>query len=57
MRVTHVYQSIEYEPAASLKDFLKEISDAKREGDRNLDTAIIADTMKFFLLRLCHQIY
>ena len=46
LRVTHVYQSIEYEPNACFKDFVKEISDARREGDRDPDTAIIADTMK-----------
>ena len=46
LNVTHVYQSIEYEPNACFKNFVKEISDARREGDRDPDTAIIADTIK-----------
>lgn len=44
--VTHVYQWVEYEPDACFQKFVTDISNSRREGDKNPDTAIIAHTMK-----------
>ena len=46
LRVTHIYQTIEYTPQACFKDFGEKVSKARRQGDLNPDSAIIADTMK-----------
>ena len=44
--ITKVYQVIEYEPKTCFKQFAQDVSDARRTGDINPDTSIIADTMK-----------
>ena len=49
--VTHVYQVIQYWPDNCFRKFGKEVSDARRAGDKDPDQAIIADTMK--LLGTC----
>ena len=46
MVVTKIYQLIEYQDKRCFKKFVKEVSDARRTGDIDPDTAIIADTMK-----------
>ena len=46
LKVTHVYQTIEYTPQACFKEFGEKVSDARRKGDQSSDYAIIADTMK-----------
>ncbi len=44
--VTHVYEVIQYWPDNCFMKFVKEVSNARRAGDRDPDQAIIADTMK-----------
>ena len=46
MIVTKIYQVVEYRQQRCFQDFVKEVSDARRQGDRDPNTAIIADTMK-----------
>ncbi len=46
LKVTHVYQTVEYTPKACFKQFGEKVSEARRMGDQNPDCAIIADTMK-----------
>jgi hypothetical protein len=46
MVVTKIYQVVEYQARACFRDFMEEVSDARREGDVSTDKAIIADTMK-----------
>ena len=46
LQVTHIYQVIEYRSQRCFKKFVSEVSDARREGDRDVNQAIIADTMK-----------
>ena len=41
-----IYQSVEFQAQRCFKDFVQEVSDARGQGDVNLDTAIIAETMK-----------
>ena len=44
--ITHVYQVIQYWPDNCFEQFGKDVSNARRAGDRDPDQAIIADTMK-----------
>ena len=44
--VTKVYQVVEFQQQRCFRDFVKEVSDARRQGDIDPDTAIIADTNK-----------
>lgn len=44
--VTKGYQVVEYTPKACFKPFGEAVSDARRDGDRDPNKAIIADTMK-----------
>ena len=44
--VTHVYQVIQYWPDNCFEKFGKDVSNARRAGDKDPDQAIIADTMK-----------
>jgi len=44
--VTRVYQVVEYTPKACFKPFGEAVSDARRDGDRDPNKAIITDTMK-----------
>ena len=46
MVVTKIYQVVEFQAQRCFKDFVEEVSDARRQGDVNPDTAIIAETMK-----------
>ena len=46
MEVTKIHQVIEFTPSACFKPFQDRVSDARREGDKDPNTAIIADTMK-----------
>ena len=46
MRVTNVNLIIEYEPSPCFRKFGVNVSNARREGDRNSSYAIIAETMK-----------
>ena len=44
--VTKIYQVVEYTPSPCFKQFVEQVSDARRAGDIDPDQAIIADTMK-----------
>ena len=44
--VTEVHKSLEYIPKACFKPFTDQVSQARRNGDDDADTAIIAETMK-----------
>ncbi len=44
--VTKVYKAVEYIPKACFKPFTEQVSQARRNGDDDPDTAIIAETMK-----------
>ena len=44
--VTKMYQVVEFLQKRCFKDFVKEVSDARRQGDADPNTAIIADTKK-----------
>ncbi|XP_053391895.1 uncharacterized protein LOC128554634 [Mercenaria mercenaria] len=46
MVVTKVYQVVEYQQQRCFQAFVEEISEARRAGDRDPDTAIISDTNK-----------
>ena len=46
LRVTKIYQVVEYRKMACFESFVQEVSDARRAGDASKDMAIIADTMK-----------
>jgi hypothetical protein len=46
MVVNKIYQVVEFQQQRCFKNFVKEVSDARRMGDRDPNTAIIADTMK-----------
>ena len=46
MVVTKIYQVVEFQQQRCFRGFVQEVSDARRHGDENPDTAIIADTMK-----------
>ena len=46
LEVTRIYQVIQYTPVPCFKPFGDAVSDARREGDRDVNKAIIADTMK-----------
>lgn len=57
LRVTKVYQVVEFTPQRCFKDFVEKVSDARRHGDANPKTAIIADTMKLIgELSLVHSL-
>ena len=44
--ITRIYQVVEFQQQRCFRDFVREVSDARRQGDIDPDTAIIADTMK-----------
>jgi hypothetical protein len=46
LKVTKVYEVIEYTPKNCFTGFADEVSNARREGDRDPSTAVIAETMK-----------
>jgi hypothetical protein len=46
MVVTKIYQVVEYQQQRCFQDFVKEVSDARRRGDVDKNTTILADTMK-----------
>ena len=48
--VTRIYQVAEYIPVPYFKPFSEAVSDARRDGDANLDKAIIADAIKLVTL-------
>ena len=46
LKVTKVYEVIEYAPKNCFSGFADDVSNVRREGDRDPSTAVIADTMK-----------
>ncbi len=46
MEVTKIYQVVEYRRQKCFESFVQQVSDARREGDKLPEKAIIADTMK-----------
>ena len=44
--VTRIYQVVEFQQQRCFRDFVQEVSDARRQGNVDPDTDIIADTMK-----------
>ena len=44
--VSKVYLLVEYTPEQTFKSFVKEVTDARRLGDRNLDCKILSDLYK-----------
>ena len=44
--VTKIFQVIEFQAKRCFQEFVREVSDARRQGDINPETAIIADMMK-----------
>jgi hypothetical protein len=46
MKVTKIYQVVEYRKMACFQHFVQDVSDARRAGDASPELAIIADTMK-----------
>lgn len=46
LQVTRIYQVVEYTPSPCFKPFGEAVSNARRDGDRDPNKAIIADTMK-----------
>ena len=44
--VTKIYQIIEFQKQRCFRNFVQDVSDARRQGDVDTDTAIIADTNK-----------
>ena len=48
LHVTDVYEVTEYVPKSCFESFADDVSDARRQGDSDPSTAIIAETMKLF---------
>ena len=46
MRVTRVYQCVEYTPAKCFEAFTKEVTECRRMGDKDPDCEVLASTMK-----------
>ena len=46
LKVMKIYQVVEYQQHRCFSDFVEEISDARRQGDADPNTTIIADTKK-----------
>jgi hypothetical protein len=46
LRITRIYQLVEYKPAAVFKNFADSVSDARRAGDANPELALLASTSK-----------
>lgn len=44
--VSKIYQVVEFQQQRCLQEFVKEVSEARRQGDADPYTAIIVDTMK-----------
>ena len=48
LHVTDVYEVTEYVPKRCFESFADDVSDARRQGNSDPSTAIIAETMKLF---------
>ena len=44
--ITHIYTVVEYIPYAAFSTFMTQVAQARLDGDRNKDKALIAETMK-----------
>lgn len=48
LEITKIHQIIEYESKKCFKQFMNDVSNARREGDKDPNKAIIAETFKLF---------
>ena len=48
LEVTEVYQVVEFVPKSCFESFADDVSNARRQGERDPSTAFIAETMKLF---------
>ena len=46
LEVTKIYQTVEYNPQKCFRNFVRDVSDARRQGDVDPSKAILADTRK-----------
>lgn len=46
LEITKIYQTVEYTPQRCFKSFVRDVSDARRQGDVDPSKAILADTRK-----------
>ncbi|XP_052693820.1 uncharacterized protein LOC128172088 [Crassostrea angulata] len=46
LEITKIYQTVEYTPQTCFKSFVRDVSDARRQGDVDPSKAILADTRK-----------
>ena len=46
LRCTKIYRFVEYTPQKCFNDFVQSVVDARRKGDENLDSSVVAETMK-----------
>lgn len=46
LEITKIYQTVEYTPQRCFKNFVRDVSDARRQGDVDPTKSIIADTRK-----------
>ena len=46
LKVTRVYQVVEYSPTSCFKTFHDKVSESRRAGDQDPDQSILADTIK-----------
>ena len=44
--ISHIYTVVEYIPNAALNSFMTQVAQARLDGDRDNDKALIAETMK-----------
>ena len=48
LKVTKIYQVMQYWPETCFEQFGKDVSDARRDGDSDPDKSIVADAMKLY---------
>ena len=46
MKWTKIYRFVQYTPKKCLKNFVQSVVDARRAGDENPDSSVVAETMK-----------
>ena len=46
LRCTKIYRFVEYTPQKCFNDFVQSVVDARRKGNKNLDSSVVAETMK-----------
>ena len=46
LKLTKIHQVVEYEGGYPFKDFVNSVVEARRKGDENPDSSVVAETMK-----------